>query len=115
MATELWAISLVISAAILGSLAPILIKKASKDITLSLETIKNKHLIGGLSLYGFCTLLFIPALKGGELSVLYPLVSVTYIFVAILSIKFLNEKMNAFKWIGIALIIIGVAFIGFGS
>lgn len=115
MATELWAMGLVISAAIVGSLAPILIKKASEDVTLSLETIKNKYLLGGISLYGLGTILFIPALKGGELSVLYPLVSVTYIFVAILSVKLLNEKMNSFKWIGIALIIIGVAFIGFGS
>ena len=115
MATELWAILLVVSAAVIGSLAPILIKKASKDITLSLDIIKNKYLLGGISLYGLGTLMFIPALKGGELSVLYPLVSVTYVFVAVFSVKLLKEKMNVFKWLGIALIISGVTLIGLGS
>ena len=115
MTTELWAILMVISAAIVGSLAPILIKKASKDLKFNLEIFKNKYLFGGVFLYGIGTILFIPALKGGELSVLYPLVSVTYIFVALFSVKLLNEKMSALKWMGIALIIIGVTFIGLGS
>jgi uncharacterized membrane protein len=60
-------------------------------------------------------LLFIPALKGGDLSVLYPFVALAYIWVSLLSVKFLGEKMNKFKWLGIALIIIGVSFIGIGS
>ena len=115
MATELWAIMLVITGAIVGSIAPILIKKASADVKFSLNAIKNKYLVGGVALYGLGTALFIPALKGGELSVLYPIVSVTYIFVSSFSIKFLNERMTKFKWIGIALIIAGVTLIGLGS
>ena len=115
MTTELWAILMVISAAIVGSLAPILIKKASKDLKFNLEIFKNKYLFGGVFLYGIGTILFIPALKGGELSVLYPFVSVAYIWVSLFSVKFLGEKMNMYKWAGIALIIIGVSFIGFGS
>jgi len=59
--------------------------------------------------------MFIPALKGGDLSILYPFVSVTYVWVALLSVRFLGEKMNKFKWIGIAMIILGVSFIGIGS
>ena len=75
----------------------------------------NYHLFGGVGLYAIGTILFIPALKGGELSVLYPFVALNYIWVSLLSVKFLGEKMNRFKWLGIALIIIGVSFIGLGS
>jgi drug/metabolite transporter (DMT)-like permease len=75
----------------------------------------NYNLFGAVALYAIGTALFIPALKGGELSVLYPIVALTYIWVSFLSVKFLGEKMNKLKWLGIALIILGVSFIGLGS
>jgi len=33
------------------------------------------------------------------------------VWVSFLSIKFLNERMNSYKWVGIVLIIAGVFFI----
>ena len=116
MATQLWAISLVIFATLVGAFGPILLKKASAKRLSKIKALAtNYHLFGGVALYAIGTMLFIPALKGGDLSVLYPLVSVAYIWVSLLSVKFLGEKMNKFKWFGIALIIIGVSFIGIGS
>jgi len=116
MATEIWAIGVVILATMVGASAPVLLKKASNKIKLSVRGIFfNKNLIGGLALYGVSTLMFIPALKAGDLSVLYPIVAITYVWVSILSVKMLGEKMNAAKWVGIGLILFGVAFIGLGS
>lgn len=116
MATQLWAIGLVILATLVGAFGPILLKKASAKRLSKLSSLAtNYHLFGGVALYAIGTLLFIPALKGGDLSVLYPFVSVVYIWVSLLSVKFLDEKMNRLKWLGIALIIIGVSFIGYGS
>ena len=116
MATQLWAIGLVVSATLIGAFGPILLKKASAKKLSKLSALAtNYHLFGGVALYAIGTLLFIPSLKGGDLSVLYPFVSLSYIWVSLLSIKFLGEKMNKYKWIGIALIIIGVSFIGIGS
>ena len=116
MATELWAIGLVISATLIGSFGPILLKKASAKKLSSIKSLMtNYHLFGGVSLYAAGTLLFIPALKGGDLSVLYPFISLSYIWVSLLSVKFLGEKMNLTKWLGISFIIIGVSFIGLGS
>jgi uncharacterized membrane protein len=116
MTTQLWAVGLVIAATLIGAFGPILLKKASEKKLSSISSlIRNYHLIGGVALYGIGTVLFIPALKGGDLSVLYPFVALTYIWVSLLSVKFLGEKMNSFKWIGIALIIVGVTFIGIGS
>lgn len=116
MATQLWAIGLVVMATFIGAFGPILLKKASaKKLSSIRELAKNYYLFGGVSLYGMGTLLFIPALKGGDLSVLYPFVALTYIWVSFLSVKFLGEKMNKLKWFGIASIIIGVSLIGLGS
>ena len=77
--------------------------------------VKNYYLISGFLLYGVSTVLFILALRGGELSILYPTVATVYAWIALFSIKFLNEKMNKWKILGIALIIIGVTLIGLGS
>ncbi len=116
MTTQLWAIGLVILGTLVGAFGPILFKKASaKQLSKLSSLMTNYPLFGGFALYAMGTMLFIPALKGGDLSVLYPFVALTYIWVSLLSIKFLGEKMNRFKWLGIALIIIGVSFIGIGS
>lgn len=116
MATQLWAVGLVIFATLIGAFGPILLKKASARKLSKIGSLAtNYHLFGGVALYAISTIMFIPALKGGELSVLYPFVALVYIWVSLLSVKFLGENMNKFKWIGIALIIIGVSFIGLGS
>ena len=116
MPAKLWAIALVLLATLVGSFGPILLKKASaKKLSKISALMSNYDLFGGVALYAIGTLLFIPALKGGDLSILYPFVALTYVWVSLLSVKFLGEKMTPVKWIGIVLIILGVSFIGIGS
>ena len=117
MATEIWSIGLVLIAGIIGGFGPIYLKKGTEKIDLNkLDTIlKNKFLIIGLMIYGVSTLIFIPALKGGELSVLYPFIGLVYVWVSIYSMILLKEKMSVIKWMGIGLIIMGVSFIGIGA
>lgn len=116
MQTQLWAVGLVILGCFLGSFGPIWLKKASGSISFRIkDLLKNYYLIGGFLSYGVGNLLFIPALKGGELSVLYPLVATVYVWVSLWSVKILKEKMNRLKWAGIFLVILGVVFIGLGA
>ena len=117
MATELWAIGLVLGAGLIGALGPIYLKKGSGKVSLKkLSTINlNKDLFLGILFYGIGTVLFIPALKGGELSILYPLIGLSYVWVAIYSTILLKEKMNFLKWLGIAIVILGVSLIGIGA
>lgn len=116
MATSPFSIFLVVLGTLIGAFGPILLKKASaKDLFSIRSLMGNYHLFAGASLYVVGTILFILALRNGELSVLYPFVSLTYVWVSFLSIRFLGERMNWQKWAGIALIIIGVSFIGLGS
>ena len=46
---------------------------------------------------------------------LYPVISMSYVWVALFSKVFLHEEMNKYKWLGIILIVGGVILIGFGS
>jgi drug/metabolite transporter (DMT)-like permease len=52
------------------------------------------------------------ALQHGELSVLYPVISLSYVWVAILSVVIFHEHMNVFRIAGISVIIAGVAIFG---
>ena len=94
MTTQLWAIGLVVLATMIGAFGPILLKKASAKKLSSIKLLmKNYPLFGGVALYGVGTVLFIPALKGGDLSVLYPFVALVYVWVSLLSVKFLGAEL----------------------
>ena len=116
MSTPLWSIVVVLIASLIGSYGAVMLKKVSAHIRMCIKNpVKHPQLIIALFFYGIGTILFIIALKFGQLSVLYPLVATTYIWVSILSIRLLNEKMNRRKWLGIGIIILGVSLIGLGS
>jgi undecaprenyl phosphate-alpha-L-ara4N flippase subunit ArnE len=57
----------------------------------------------------------ITAFKGGDVSVLYPIVATSYIWVSLLSMYFFNENLNLFRWVGISVILTGIIFISIGS
>jgi drug/metabolite transporter (DMT)-like permease len=80
-----------------------------------LVLITDVPLIAGLAIYGIGAILMIVALKHGELSVLYPLISLSYVWVAILSVLLFHESMPAAKIAGICIIMAGVATLGRGA
>ena len=110
--TQLWAMGLVIAAAVLGAIGQLNFKLGSDNLSLKIrDLLRNRYLFIGVILYGISTVMFIVSLKGGELSVLYPLVATSYIWTTLLAKKVLNEKINVYKWAGVAMIILGVVFI----
>jgi drug/metabolite transporter (DMT)-like permease len=74
--------------------------------------ITNVPLIAGYALYGINTVMLVMALREGELSVLYPIIALTYVWVTLASYIRLHEPPNLYKNIGVAAIIIGVIIIG---
>lgn len=77
-----------------------------------LAAVSSPGLWAGLVLYGINTGLLILALRDGELSLLYPVISLTYVWVTIMSVTVLGETLTPTKIAGIALICLGVAFLG---
>lgn len=72
-------------------------------------------LFAGYCLYAIFAAMMIYALRHGELSVLFPLISLGFVWVAILSVLVFHEAMNPLKAVGIAIIVLGVAVLGRGG
>jgi len=116
MSTKLWAIGIILFSTLLTSTAQLFYKFGAEKISFDiLSIITNVELITGMLLYAVGGILLILSFRGGEVSVLYPIFATSYIWVSLLSIYFLNEVMNIFRWMGIFTIIIGIVLIGFGS
>ena len=107
-------LTLVFGCTVLGAAAQILFKFGLKLMpqVSPLAVLTNLPLMAGLTLYGASTLLLVLALREGELSLLYPVISLTYAWVAVLSVVWLGEQMDALKAAGIVVIIAGVALLG---
>jgi drug/metabolite transporter (DMT)-like permease len=117
-------IGLVFCCTFIGAAAQILMKIGAHNLppvdpaailANSLIVLTNFALLGGLSLYGLFTLLLIFALRDGELSVIYPIIALNYVWVTILSLIFFKETMNPFKACGVTVIVLGVMVLGRGS
>lgn len=116
MSTTSKAIILIIICTVLTSLAQILFKFGSDSFSFNpFLLVQNYFVIFGFLCYAFGALLFILALKEGDLSTLYPFFATSYIWVMILSFLIFGEIITSFKIIGILLIIFGVSFIGIGG
>ena len=100
-----------------GAAAQILMKYGANHLTGAglAGIITNVPLIAGYTLYGVNTVLLVLALRQGHLSVLYPIIALTYVWVTILSPMFFVDHLNIFKVTGVGLIVVGVSLIGVGS
>lgn len=80
-----------------------------------LKAMTNERVIIGLALYVISTLFWLLVVSRVRLSVAYPLISMSYPLVVVLSATILHEQV---KWVlaiaGLAFITAGVSFIGLG-
>ena len=75
----------------------------------------NFPLIFGYSLNAVNALLLILALRDGQLSTLYPIIALTFVWVNLLSMYLFGDHMNFWKAGGILLVVSGVAVLGRAS
>jgi len=109
MTTLAFSIVLTILGTMCAAVGQIMLKKASPRMSITVEgVIKNLPFIFGLIFYGASMTLCIIALKWGPLTLLNPIGSLNYVWAAFLSMWFLGEKMNKYKWLGVITIIVGV-------
>lgn len=110
------AILLVFVMTFLLSIGQIFLKKGANILVFDiLALLTNYNLIIGLIIYAFSAFITIYALKYGEVSVLSPVLSLSYIWVALLANLFFAEPLGTFKIIGIFVIFLGVSFVGIGG
>ena len=106
----------VLFSTILNSFAQVFYKYGANKLSFSVTSLlTNYPLMIGISIYGISALILLVSLRGGELSVLYPLIATSYIWVSFSSVYFFGEVMNFYKWLGVFTVILGVSLIGLGS
>lgn len=64
--------------------------------------------LGGMTLYFFSAAVWLYLLTKLDISVVQPILALTYIVTPILAIVFLNEGVPLMRWLGILIIIFGV-------
>ena len=116
MKTKSWAIVLIILCTVCTSFAAILNKKGATLLEMTIKgTILNYYLIGGLILLGIGAAFLMLSLKGGDVSVIYPVIATSYVWVTIMSYYFFDEVINSFKVYGIIFIVAGVIIVNLGQ
>jgi drug/metabolite transporter (DMT)-like permease len=101
-------ITLIVLCTLFTSLAQLVLKYGSG----TLFSITN---LIGITLYGLGFILFIHALKHGEVTSLFPVLSTSYIWVLILAIFFLGETFTSLKLLGTIVIVSGIILISLGG
>jgi multidrug transporter EmrE-like cation transporter len=116
MVTTRRSVVLIVLCTFIGAAAQVLMKIGGSHIHgFNLALLTNFPLITGYAFYGLNTLLLILALREGELSKLYPIIALTFVWVNILSMIIFHEQINVWKIAGIVVIMSGVTFLGLAS
>ena len=115
--TKPWAIAIVILCTVFTSVGASAIKKGVDLFGgMTVQGILSAYpVIIGLLFYfmGFISLTI--AFRHGELSLLFPFVSLSFVWVAIISYLFLEEALGITEIIGVAAIVSGVVLIGISN
>lgn len=106
---------LVFMASVVGSFGAVFLKLGALRVTKSIWSFINLKLAFGVALFLGSSVFYTWGIKGGQLSVLYPMVSLGYIWTLVWSRLFFKEVINAQKYTGLGLILLGVFFVGLGS
>ena len=116
MTTPISSIALVLVGAVIGSFGAIFLKSGANALSRSWTSIVyNWKLAVGVATYLLSSVLFVKGMSNGELSVLFPMVSVGYICTLLWSHLFFQERITRAKLAGVGLILIGIVFLGFGN
>jgi drug/metabolite transporter (DMT)-like permease len=106
----------VIGGGVIGSLGAVGLKAGAARLEKDLvSVITNWRLMGGVGAYLISSVLFVKGMNQGQLSVLYPLVAMGQIWTLIWARLFFHEQITRYKVIAVALILVGVALIGYGN
>jgi multidrug transporter EmrE-like cation transporter len=112
MKTPLSSIVLVLTSAFIGSFGAVFLKLGAEYMRPGIKgIISNWRLALGIGLYLLSSVFFVMGVAQGELTILYPMVSLGYIWTLLWAYLFFKEPFSRSKVLGLVLIIAGVACI----
>lgn len=114
--TPVSSMALVMVGSLIGSIGAIFLKSGAHAVNSSWTSIAfNWRLAVGILTYLLSSVLFVKGMSNGELSVLFPLVSLGYVCTLVWSRLFFHEVITKVKLAGVGLILIGIGFLSLGS
>jgi len=114
--TPLSSILLVLFASFIGSFGAVFLKSGANKLHRQVRTlITNWRLAAGVSLFLISFVFYTMGLKHGELTILYPMVSLGYIWTLLWSRLFFGEPFTRNKLAGLGMILTGIVFLGLGN
>ena len=106
---------LVFAASVVGSFGAVFLKLGAARLDGTILSFINSRLALGVALFLGSSVFYALGIRGGQLSVLYPMVSLGYIWTLLWSRLFFGEPFTREKLMGLCLILLGVFFIGLGG
>src|SRR6185312_621393 len=115
--TPFSSILLVLFASFIGSFGAVFLKIGAAHLSRDrgIRGLINWQLAAGIALFLGSSVPFIIALKHGELSVLYPMVSLSYVWAMLWSRIHFGERITKEKVGALVLILCGIVCIGIGG
>ena len=109
-------IVLVFGAAFVGSFGAVFLKSGANRLHRDLRSLVfNWRLAAGITTFVLSSLLYLSGIKHGELTVLYPMVSLGYVFTLFWSRLLFGEPFTRGKFAGLALIVLGITLLAWGT
>lgn len=96
-----------VAGAVLAALGQVCFKSGAAGRSAALEFV-NVWIVAGLALYLAGTLLWIRALSGAPLTVVYPFSALTFVLVNLLAVAWLGERLSLQGLAGTALVLAGL-------
>jgi drug/metabolite transporter (DMT)-like permease len=116
MKTPLSSIILVLVGSFFGSFGAVFLKLGAEHMKGSIaRLLTNYWLATGIAFYLLSSVFYMMGVSQGQLTVLYPMVSLGYIWAILWARLFFKEPFTLPKIGGLMLIIFGVALINFGN
>lgn len=116
MKTPISSVVLVLVAGFFGSIAMALLKSGASKLEFNLKSVlSNPHLLLGIVMFCFSSVFFVLGIRHGELTVLYPMVSLGYVWALLWARIFFKERMTAAKLAGLGMILSGIVMLYAGS
>ena len=116
MKTPLSSILLILTSSFIGSFGAVFLKLGAEYMRPGIKGfLTNYRLAAGIGFYLLSSVFFVMGVAQGELTILYPMVSLGYIWTLLWAYLFFKEPFTRGKVFGLALIIIGVACINLGN
>ena len=104
-----FAIMLTVFSTLVNTFGSYYLKKGADKFNFSIrDQLTNYHLSFGILFFAVSTVFYLVALSNYNLSVIYPISSLSYVWVTMVSSRYLNEEISKYRCAGLTLIVVGV-------